>query len=94
MIIERGLGDNALRLLSTLFRQPMINVNLAASFLGTTYPTASRLVTGLEDLGILRETTGRRRSRIYRYEPYVSLFDDPPASEQEAAELEVTEAAS
>lgn len=94
LIIERGLGDNALRLLSTLFRQPMINVNLAASFLGTTYPTASRLVTGLEDLGILREITGRRRSRIYRYEPYVSLFDDPPASAEEATELEVTEAAS
>lgn len=94
LIIEQGLGDNALRLLSALFRQPMINVNLAASLLGTTYPTASRLVTGLEELGILREITGRRRSRIYRYEPYVSLFDDPPASEEEAAELEVTEAAS
>jgi Fic family protein len=92
LIIERGLGDNALRLLSALFRQPMINVNLAASFLGTTYPTASRLVTGLEELGILREITGRRRSRIYRYEPYVSLFDDPPAPDEEE-EPEVTEAA-
>lgn len=77
-IIERGLGDNALRLLSALFQRPLLNVNLAASILGTTYPTASRLVSGLEEMGILEEITGRKRSRIYRYEPYVSLFDDPP----------------
>jgi hypothetical protein len=31
---------------------------------------------GFEELGILTEITGRKRSRIYRYEPYVSLFDD------------------
>jgi Fic family protein len=41
-IIERGLGDNALRLLSALFQRPLINVNLSAEILGTTYPTASR----------------------------------------------------
>jgi Fic family protein len=46
--------------------------------LDTTFPTAGRVVSGLEDLGILVEITGRRRSRMYRYEPYVALFDDPP----------------
>jgi Fic family protein len=92
-IIERGLGDNGLRLLSALFQRPLLNVNLAATILGTTYPTASRLVSGLEEIGILEEITGRKRSRIYRYEPYVSLFDDPPESNEESAPLEVTEAA-
>jgi Fic family protein len=75
-IIERGLGENALRLLADLFRRPLLTINLAAELLGTTYPTASRLISGLEELGILDEITGRRRSRIYRYEPYVRLFDD------------------
>lgn len=92
-IIGRGLGENALRLLSELFRRPLLNVNLAADILGTTYPTASRLVSGLEELGILEEITGRRRSRIYRYEPYVSLFDDPPVPDDETPSLEMTEAA-
>jgi Fic family protein len=77
-IIERGLGDNALRLLSALFQRPLVNVNLAAEILGTTFPTASRLIGGFEDLGILVEITGRKRSRIYRYEPYVRLFADQP----------------
>jgi Fic family protein len=93
MIIERGLGDNALRLLSALFQRPLLNVNLATEILGTTFPTASRLVGGLEDLDILVEITGRKRSRIYRYEPYISLFDDPPALVEESASLEVTETA-
>jgi Fic family protein len=91
-IIERGLGENALRLLSELFRRPLLNVNLAAEALGTTYPTASRLVSGFEELGILEEITGRKRSRIYRYEPYVSLFDDAPAPDEERTPPEVTEA--
>jgi Fic family protein len=91
-IIESGLGDNALRLLSELFQRPLVTVNLAAKTLGTAYPTASRLVLGLEEMGILKEITGRRRSRIYRYEPYVSLFDDPQPDDDEPAPLEVTEA--
>ncbi len=73
-IIERGLGDNALRLLSELFRRPLLTVSLAMEALGTSYPTANRLIAGLEGLGILEEVTGRKRSRIYRYEPYVKLF--------------------
>jgi hypothetical protein len=43
-------------------------------------------------MGILEEITGRKRSRIYRYEPYVSLFDDPPVDSEDAAAPEVTEA--
>jgi Fic family protein len=93
MIIERGLGDNALLLLSELFQRPLVNINLAAEVLGTTYPTASRLISGLEELEILTEITGRKRSRVYRYEPYVSLFDDPAEPiEEESEPIEVTEA--
>jgi cell filamentation protein, protein adenylyltransferase len=89
-IIERGLGDNALLLLSELFQRPLLNIKLAAQILGTTYPTASRLFSGLEELGILEEITGRRRSRIYRYESYVSLFDDLSEPVDEAESVEVT----
>jgi cell filamentation protein, protein adenylyltransferase len=91
-IVERGLGENALRLLSELFQRPLLNINLAAATLRTTYPTASRLIGGLEELGILEEITGRKRSRIYRYEPYVRLFDDQQDYEANSSPPEVTEA--
>jgi len=94
-ILERGLGSNGLKLLSNLFERPLVNIKLAAALLDSTFPTASRVVSAFEDLEILQEITGQRRSRIYRYEPYLSLFDEPvedaaPGEKEEATE--VTEA--
>lgn len=76
LILDNNLGQNGLMLLSHLFQRPLININLAALQLGSTFPTASRLVAGFEELGLLREITGQKRSRVYRYEPYLALFDD------------------
>lgn len=76
LIIERNLSHNGLTLLSHLFRRPLVNINLVASLLGSTFPTASRLVSSFEEIGLLREITGQRRSRMFRYEPYLALFDD------------------
>lgn len=78
LILDEGLGQNGLRLLAYLFQHPLVTVKGAASVIEATFVTANRLVGRLEELGILREVTGRKRSRIFRYEPYVVLFDDPP----------------
>jgi Fic family protein len=77
LVIEHNLGQNGLMLLSNLFRRPLLNINLVSALLGSTFPTASRLVSAFEELGILREITGQKRSRVYRYEPYLDLFDEP-----------------
>ncbi|HEU4598878.1 MAG TPA: Fic family protein [Solirubrobacterales bacterium] len=78
-----NLGQNGLLLLSHLFQRPLVNINLVASMLGSTFPTASRLVGGFEDLGLLREITGQKRSRVYRYEPYLALFADTIGGDEE-----------
>jgi Fic family protein len=70
-------GVNGLKLLSLLFQRPLVNVNLVTNELGVTFPTANRLVARFEELGLLKETTGQRRSRVFRYEPYLRLFDEP-----------------
>lgn len=75
LIIDRNLGPNGLTLLSELYRRPLVNINLVAELLGSTFPTASRLVQGFEELRILKEITGQRRSRVYRYQTYLELFD-------------------
>jgi Fic family protein len=89
--VMEEVGTNGLKLLSVLFQRPLVNVNLVADTLGVTFPTANRLVARFEELGLLQEVTGQRRSRMFRYEPYLRLFDEPaPASEQQVP-TEVTE---
>ncbi len=85
-------GPNGLRLLSAMFRQPLINVRTAAEILEVTFATANKLVGRFEDLGLLREMTGQRRSRLFRYEPYLRLFDDAGAGREDVHSApEVTE---
>jgi Fic family protein len=86
-------GTNGLKLLSLLFQRPLVNVNLATNELGVTFPTANRLVARFEELGLLSEMTGQRRSRIFRYEPYLRLFDEPSDAGDQGV-TEVTDAGS
>jgi Fic family protein len=83
MILDNKLGQNGLMLLSHLFQRPLVNINLVASLLGSTFPTASRLVSGFEELGLLTEITGQKRSRVFRYEPYLVLFDDTIGNDED-----------
>jgi Fic family protein len=84
-------GSAGLKLLSALFDRPLVNVNYVADALQVTFPTANRLVGRFEQLGLLREVTGQRRSRRFRYDPYLKLFDEPEAPPTEQAPLVVTE---
>jgi Fic family protein len=89
--VMEDTGANGLKLLSLLFRRPLVNVNRVSDELEVTFPTASRLVKHFEDLGLLRELTGRSRSRLFRFEPYFILFDDPQISEDDETPVEITE---
>ena len=76
-------GANGLNLLAELYRRPLVNVNYVTEILGVTFPTANRLVAGFEELGLLREVTGQRRGRVYRYDAYLRLFDDEPTHDRD-----------
>jgi Fic family protein len=64
----------ALALLENLYRQPIVSVNRVAHVVSCSFPTASKLVSSFVAHGFLVEVTGYNRNRLYRYEPYVSLF--------------------
>ena len=80
-----GLGVNALRLLDHLYDRPLVNVGSVAATLGVSWPTAGKLIGQFEKRGLLQEITGHRRNRIFRYGPYLALFQDDE-SQKAAAE--------
>lgn len=62
-------SGNALALHERLFERPIVSVNDVVDLTGAAFATANRLVDGLCELGILRETTGQRRNRVFAYDP-------------------------
>lgn len=70
-------GTTGLRLLDRLFEQPIVNVAWVRNNLDVSWPTANRLIGQLVDHHLLVETTGHRRNRVFRYEPYLALFEEP-----------------
>ncbi len=91
---KAGGSANGLILLDYLFEQPMTMVRLVERQLHCAYATAGKLVDQLVDLGLLRETTGGQRNRVFRYEPYLALFEPPilleAAGAPERAAIETT----
>ncbi len=84
------MSASALRLLDYLFEQPMINVNATKDQLHISYVAANGLIRELCDLGVLSETTGNYRNRVFRFDLYLDLFADVPADEAELAEPQPT----
>lgn len=70
----RGAG-NALALLETLYFRPIVSVKQVAEITGISFPNANALVEALEEHRLLVETTGRRRNRVFAYQPYLALFE-------------------
>jgi Fic family protein len=63
-----------IRLLDLLPEHPVQTLPLATGLLDVSKPTAIKAIGVLEDLGILRETTGKQRDRIYAYERYLQAM--------------------
>jgi Fic family protein len=64
----------AARLLEQLPRHPMLTIPTAVKLLETSKPTATKAIGVLEQLGILKEATGRRRDRTFSYTGYLELL--------------------
>lgn len=73
-LIQERLGVNGVRLHNLLFDRPLVNVNLVKDQLEVSFGTANNLLGRLEADGMLIETTGGRRGRVFRYEPYLALL--------------------
>jgi len=86
----RGIGKHEAALTDLLFERPIIDIRAAEKMLGTTYATASQAVANLEKAGYLKETTGMKRNKVYRFSGYLDLFDEPEQMGQSTQLMDVT----
>lgn len=77
LIEELGKGAaNGLKLLESLYRRPIFTVSSVSDLLGVSPQAANNLTEKFDKLGLINEITGQKRNRVFRYDPYVSLFSD------------------
>lgn len=55
---------------------PILSIASAAEQIGITFPTVANSVEHMQQLGILRETTGRQRHRLYTYRQYLDILSE------------------
>lgn len=76
--LGRGAG-NGHRVLEHLYKNPIVSVGDVKDLTGTSYQAANKLVSRLQDCGILGEITGQTRHRRFAYHAYIGLFRDNDA---------------
>jgi Fic family protein len=86
-----GVSVNVLKLMDHLFKQPIINVKAASEALHVSIPAANRMINELHDNAILAEVTGGNRNRMFRFAPYLDLFDDVVESDTDGTVAQPTQ---
>lgn len=76
LVQENVASVNGLRLLDLTFRSPMLNVALVCAALNVSAATAGKLLDAFASIGLLREITGGRRNRVFRYSEYLAHFEE------------------
>jgi Fic family protein len=68
-------APSALRVHELMQASPIVTIQTVSEKLAVSFPTASTALENLAKIGVVRETTGRQRGRIYAYSDYLALLD-------------------
>jgi Fic family protein len=69
-------AESAQRIFQYAQTRPIFSISSASGQVGISFPTASAAVERLQRLGVLREITGRPRSRMFVYDAYLSILNE------------------
>jgi Fic family protein len=74
LLAQKKTTIPAVRLFDLLPSHPMVTVPRAMTLLDTTKPTALKAIDALVRAGILHETTGKERDRVFAYHKYLQVL--------------------
>jgi len=66
----------ALRVFNALRERPLVTLNEVHRHTGLSFPTATKGMNALVELGLVRELTGQRRNRVFVYDRYLSILNE------------------
>ncbi|MDP6980068.1 MAG: Fic family protein [Myxococcota bacterium] len=69
-------ASSTLQVYDALCARPIESMPSLCKKTGLSFPTVSSAVTQLQELGIARELTGKRRNRLFVYDGYVALLSE------------------
>jgi Fic family protein len=76
LVSELGGSASLLRLQDYMYENPFLSLRRASRDLGLAYSTVNNLVSVLQSAGVVEETTGQRRNRVFCYTEYVNLLEE------------------
>ena len=68
-------AESALHVFEHLHKRPIIAIPDTAKKLGVSQPTVRKAIQHMEDLGILKETSNKRRGQLYSYIDYLKILE-------------------
>lgn len=76
--VQAAGGRNAtvLRVLDALRQRPLCSLRQIGATAGISFPTASKAMLALVEIGIARELTGQRRNRVFVYDAYLNILNE------------------
>ena len=69
-------AGSALRVIESLKSRPLMLLPEVVEATGLSYPAASSGMESLEEMGIVRELTGKKRNRVYAHSEYLELLSE------------------
>jgi cell filamentation protein, protein adenylyltransferase len=69
-------GASALRVHQYLQSKPILSVPVAAKELGLSAPTVRKSVEHLVEIGVARESTGKKRGKLFVYDDYLTILNE------------------
>ena len=71
-----GRNANVLRVLESMRQRPVSSLRQVQQLAGISFPTASKAMLVLVEMGIAGELTGGRRNRVFVYDAYLSVLNE------------------
>ncbi len=75
-VLAETRGGSTLRVYEEMQRRVIVSIRRVSESLGISIPTVTSSLRRLEELGIVRETTGRKYGRMFAYDRQLSILND------------------